>query len=86
MTALHLLGADHFWSNMPMFVVLGLFMFLGLIALRSRIYRSANSVSFTSRPVEPREAHSQDGAFLPVSSRLQSRSAEDPKLYPTQES
>lgn len=40
MTALHVLGADHFWSNVPMFVVLGLFVFLGAIALRTKLQRT----------------------------------------------
>jgi hypothetical protein len=40
MTALHVLGADHFWSNVPMYVVLGLFVFLGAIALRTKLQRT----------------------------------------------
>lgn len=39
MTALHVLGADHFWSYVPIYVVLGLFVFLGALALRTRLRR-----------------------------------------------
>lgn len=43
MTALHVLGADHFWSNVPMYVVLGLFVFLGAIALRTKLQRTLDN-------------------------------------------
>lgn len=42
MTALHVLGADHFWSYVPMYVVIGLFVFLGAVALRTKLQRYAD--------------------------------------------
>ncbi|MDA0797442.1 MAG: hypothetical protein O2826_02935 [Chloroflexi bacterium] len=43
MTALHVLGADHFWSYVPMYVVLGLFLFVGSIALRTKLQRTLDN-------------------------------------------
>jgi hypothetical protein len=37
MIALHAFGADHLWSNAPMFIVLGLFVFLGAVAVRTKL-------------------------------------------------
>jgi hypothetical protein len=33
------LGTDHFWSSVQMYVVLGLFVFLAAIAIRTQLQR-----------------------------------------------
>jgi hypothetical protein len=53
MNALHVLGADHFWSNVPMFVMLGLFLFLAAIALRTRSLPNADPKPKSDPKQEP---------------------------------
>ena len=85
MTALHVLGADHFWSNVPMFVVLGLFVFLGAMALRTKFHHSSDRVSRASRQGGPPEGRGTDDLVLPGSVRLESASRADPNPDPEQE-
>jgi hypothetical protein len=60
MTALHVLGADHFWSNVPMYLALSLFVFLGAIALRSKLKSTLEEERRSDSPTQGDEGDKKD--------------------------